>query len=77
MGFLDVAKKGYEALQEKRERIEHYKQLYDRLDDKALYQKWKSSHGDASFACLLLLKERGYLDQSKIRYNKLRKLKIA
>lgn len=68
MGFLDVAKKagqlGYEALQEKRERIEHYKQLYDRLDDKALYRKWKSSHGDASFACLLLLKERGYLDQS-------------
>ena len=64
MGFLDVAKKagqlGYQALQEKQEHIEHYKAMYDRLDDKALYRKWKSSTGDAKFACLLLLKERGY-----------------
>lgn len=65
MGFLDVAKKagqmGYQALQEKRERIEQYKARYDRLSDEALYKKWKSSTGDASFACMLLLKERGLL----------------
>lgn len=45
MGFLDVAKKagqlGYQAVQEKRERIERYKMQYNRLDDKALYKKWK------------------------------------
>lgn len=67
MGFLDVAKKagqlGYQAVQEKRERIERYKMQYNRLDDKALYKKWKSTSGDASFACLLLLKERGLLDE--------------
>lgn len=72
MGFLDVAKKagqlGYQAVQEKRERIERYKMQYDRLDDKALYKKWKSTSGDASFACLLLLKERGLLDQQNDSY---------
>lgn len=66
MGFLDVAKKagqlGYQALQEKRERIEQYKARYDRLDDQALYKKWKSSSGDAKLACLFLLKERGLLN---------------
>lgn len=66
MGFLDVAKKagrlGYEALQEKRERIEQYKIRYDRLDDEALYRRWKSSTGDAKLACLFLLKERGLLN---------------
>lgn len=66
MGFLDVAKKagqlGYEALQEKRERIEQYKIRYDLLDDEALYRRWKSSTGDAKLACLFLLKERGLLN---------------
>ena len=66
MGFLDVAKKagqlGYEALQEKRERIEQYKIRYDRLDNEALYRRWKSSTGDAKLACLFLLKERGLLN---------------
>lgn len=66
MGFLDVAKKagqlGYQALQEKRERIEKYKARYDRLDDQTLYKRWKSSTGDAKLACLFLLKERGLLN---------------
>lgn len=68
MGFWDGVKKagklGYQALQEKQENIEHYKARYDRLDDQALYRKWKSSTGDARLACLFLLKERGLLDQS-------------
>ena len=66
MTFWDGVKKagemGYQAVQEKRERIEHYKERYDRLDDKALYQKWKTSTGDAKLACVFLLKERGYIN---------------
>ena len=66
MTFWDGVKKagemGYQAVREKGERIEHYKERYDRLDDKALYQKWKTSHGDVQLACMFLLKERGYIN---------------
>lgn len=72
MTFLDGVKKagqlGYQALQEKQERIERYKAQYDRLDDKTLYKRWKSSTGDAKLACLFLLQERGCLNQSNDSY---------
>lgn len=68
MGFLDtlgkvageVVKNGIEDLNKKNEKIQYYKERNDRYDDKKLYDKYKTSHGEEKMACALLLKERGY-----------------
>lgn len=75
VGFRDFAKgvawvgmvavqTTYEDAQRKMERIERYKERYDRLDDETLMRKYKSaSSGEARMACGMLLKERGYGSQ--------------
>ena len=51
-------------MQAKMERIERYKEQYDRLDDEHLIRKYKSSTGEQKMACAMLLKERGYGSQT-------------
>lgn len=68
MGFLDtlgkvagdVVKSGIEDVKKRNEKIQLYKDRYDRYDDRKLKDMYKTSHGEAKMACALLLKERGY-----------------
>ena len=61
MGLLtSLGKYVISDMEKKMERMEYYKEKYDRLDDKELYRKMQSSSGDAKLACAALLKERGY-----------------
>lgn len=64
MSFWDVAKGVgtgvLNQVQKKADSINRYKERFDMLDDQALMRKYKSSSGDAKYACALLLKERGY-----------------
>lgn len=61
MGLLtSLGKYVISDMEKKMERMEYYKEKYDRLDDKELYRKMQSSSGDVKLACAALLKERGY-----------------
>jgi hypothetical protein len=68
MGFWDVLKdvgKGViDTVKEKQERIMYYKDLYSSYDDEALIRKYKTATGDAKLGAGLVLKERGYGNQS-------------
>lgn len=68
MGFFDVIKDiGKDILdsaKERQERILHYKEMFADYNDERLFRKYKSSTGEAKIACGLLLKERGYGNQS-------------
>ena len=69
MGFFDVllnvGKNVVDTINEKQERIMHYKDLYSSYDDEALIRKYKTATGDAKLGAGLVLKERGYGNQSE------------
>lgn len=68
MSLWDIAKGAgafvLDQAQKRTESVNRYKERYDYLDDQALMRKYKSSSGDAKYACALLLKERGYGNSS-------------
>ena len=69
MGFWDVMKDvGKDILnnvKEKQERILHYKEMFADYDDQSLFRKYKTSTGEMNIACGILLKERGYGNQTE------------
>ena len=56
----EVVKSQIEDVKKRTERIQRYKEMYDKYDDKRLYQEYKRSSDERKVACALLLKERGY-----------------
>lgn len=64
-GLKSIGSAVVESVKARQERIEHYKEIYDRLDDEALLRKYRASSGEAKYACAILLKERGYGNQDE------------
>lgn len=64
-GLKSIGNAVVESVKAKQERIEHYKELYDRFDDDALQRKYRSATGEAKYACAMLLRERGYGNQDE------------
>lgn len=52
------------SVNEKAERVEKLKKTYDRYDDKRLIEEYKRASGERKLAASILLKERGYGNQS-------------
>ena len=59
-GLGKVAEMAFDSMQEKAANIQLYKDQYERLDDKELIEKMKSTSGNRKLACISLLQDRGY-----------------
>ena len=55
---LDIAQDAMRDMQRKRERIDHYKEIYDRYSDEELKKKLNSTNDERKMAIIELLKER-------------------
>lgn len=64
MGLKDFLKGAAQAAgsyaQSQIDDLQKYKDQYDRLDDDALFRKFRDSSGARKIACYQLLKERGF-----------------
>ena len=56
----DAAKTAGNYAQSQLGEVQNYKEQYDRLDDDALFRKFRNASGARKIACYQLLKERGF-----------------